>query len=419
MKNIRLIVLLIGLVNLVGCDRHKEQELSFVEENVTFATRQMQNMLGKLSASNESFPRTSNSKGELVTTSRHDWTPGFFPGILWYLYELTGDQQWRVSAEEWTNPLEKQQFMTHSHDVGFVMYCSYGNAYRLAPKDSYKDILIQSAKSLCTRYNDTIKAIESWDQRKAWNDIMWNYPVIIDNMMNLELLCFASKITGDSTYINIAINHANKTLENHFRDDFSSYHVVDYDMETGRALHRQTCQGYSDNSTWSRGQAWAVYGYTMMYRETGIEEYLTAAKKFAEYYIAHLPEDLIPLWDFNAGMDGYIPDGVSYAKQYTNAKMQPRDASATAIVCSALFELGEFSQDKKYTDVAINMLRSLSSNSYRAQLGGNANFMIMHCTGSLPHKAEIDKPLVYADYYFVEALVKYKRLLETGTIFEQ
>lgn len=418
MKKNKLLIMLLTLLGITSCSINKNNDLEFIEENVGYCEKQLGNMLevlGKATVNN--YPRTSDENGKMVTTTIHDWTPGFFPGTLWYMYELSNDEKWKEKAEEWTLPLEQQQYMTDNHDIGFLMYCSYGNAERLAPKPEYKEILIQSAKSLCTRYNDTIKVIESWNYRQAWNGNEWFYPVIIDNMMNLELLCYATKVTNDSTYYNVAVNHAATTLKNHFRKDYSSFHVVNYDENTGEAINHQTCQGYSDNSTWSRGQAWAVYGYTMMYRETGIVDFLEAAKNFADFYIANLPEDLVPYWDFNAGKEGFIPDGESYAKKYIDVKEQPRDASATAVVCSALFELGEITNEEKYTNIAIKMLKSLASDKYRAKLGDNANFLIMHCTGSLPHIAEIDKPLVYADYYFVEALVRYKRLLTNGTVF--
>ena len=205
------------------------------------------------------------------------------------------------------------------------------------------------------------------------------------------------------------VSLANTTLKYHFREDHSSYHVVDYDTISGKPLHQQTCQGYSDNSTWSRGQAWAVYGYTLMYRETKDPVYLDAAQKFADYFIRHLPDDLVPLWDFNAGQKGFKPDGDSYAAIYHE---KVKDASAASVVCSALFELGNFSENNIYTEIAIKMLKSLSSPAYRASLGQNANFIIMHCTGSLPHHTEIDAPLVYADYYYLEALNRYKKLLQ-------
>lgn len=290
-----------------------------------------------------------------------------------------------------------------------MMYCSYGNANRLAPKPEYKDILIQSSKSLASRYSDVTKTIKSWNYRKAWNDtIEWFYPVIIDNMMNLEMLFNGSELSGDDSFKNIAITHANTTLKNHFRDDYSSYHVVDYDEETGAVKDQATCQGYSDNSTWSRGQAWSIYGYTMMYRETKDKTYLDAAEKMADWYLNHLPEDLIPLWDFNVNEEGYDAEGKSYAVEFKGENL--RDVSAAAITCSALFELGEITQNKRYLDSAVTMLHNLASPAYRAQLGENANFLLMHSVGSIPHINEIDKPLVYADYYFLEALVRYKNM---------
>ena len=415
-KNI-LLTTVFCLFIFTSCTSNKKAEIAFIEDNIAYSTAQTQLMLDEVGvATTKNYPRT-RIDGKLVATSIWDWTPGFFPGTLWYLYELTNDSLWKAKAEEWTNPLEPQQNLKSHHDIGFIMYCSYGNAERLAPKPAYKDILVQSAKSLCTRYNDTIQAIESWNYRKAWNGNEWFFPVIIDNMMNLELLCYASKVTGDSTYKEIAMKHADTTLKNQFRKDHSSYHVVNYDETTGKALHHQTCQGYSDNSTWSRGQAWAIYGYTMMYRETQKPEYLEAAENFTDFYMKHLEEDYVPMWDFNAGQKGYTPDGESYAKNFMNNTTGPRDASAAAIVCSALFELGEITKNQTYTDDAVKMLKSLASPAYRAPLGENANFMIMHCTGSIPHESEIDQPLVYADYYFIEALTRYKRLLTKGTIY--
>lgn len=394
--------------NTAMCQKHSPK--AFLEENIAYATAQTRNMLRALGEpTTKNYPRTANNQGKLMTTSIYDWTPGFFPGLLWYLYELTGETTWKEQAEKWTYPLEPIQNYTAHHDIGFMMYCSYGQAERLASKPAYRDILVQSAKSLCTRYNPTVKAIKSWNYREAWSGEKWYYPVIIDNMMNLELLFYASRATGDTTYRHIAVTHANTTLANHFRPDHSSYHVVNYDPKTGRALHRQTCQGYSDNSTWSRGQAWAIYGYTMSYRETKDPAYLKAAENFVDYYLKHLPKDLIPYWDFNAGQEGYVPQGKSYACVYRD---KPRDASAAAIVCSALFELGELTGKKKYTRKAVAMLQSLASEHYRAPLNQNTNFLIMHCTGSLPHQSEIDKPLTYADYYFVEALVRYKKAMK-------
>lgn len=400
------------ILNACGDHKNNTQEMAFIDANVEIACRQAENMIKAVGEPGEkNYPRTLTADGKLVTTSMRDWTPGFFPGILWYLYELSGEEKWKGYAERWTHSLEPLKTFTGHHDIGFMMYCSYGNAERLSPDPSYPGILVQSAESLCSRYNDTVKAIKSWNYREAWNGNKWYYPVIIDNMMNLELLFYAYKVTGNKRFHDIAVNHANTTLKNQFRADSGSYHVVNYDPKTGEVLHKQTCQGYSDNSTWARGQAWAVYGYTMMYRETNDTAYLKAARRFADFYIRHLSNDWVPVWDFNAGEEGYVPAGKSYAGRCPNVS-ELKDASASAIVSSALFELAELSGCAHYRDVAIRILKSLSSGNYRAEPGKNGNFIIMHCTGSLPHKSEVDVPLVYADYYYLEALSRYRKWLE-------
>lgn len=410
-KNIYLSLLSIYLLfGFSGCNHEKNDDKdAFIQENIDFAVKQTKLMLKDIGEpTGKNYPRSMDEEGNLVVTDMYEWTPGFFPGSLWYLYELTGDTIWKDNAEKWTESLEPLKTFTGHHDLGFMMYCSYGNAERLAPKPTYKDILIESANSLASRFNEKTGTIKSWNYRLAWDGKSeWFYPVIIDNMMNLEMLFFGARASADNRLNHIAITHANTTLKNQFREDFGSYHVVDYDTVTGAVKHQATCQGFSDNSTWSRGQAWAIYGYTMMYRETKDTTYLNAAINFTDYYLKHLPEDLIPLWDFNIGQEGYTPDKNSYAAEY-HEKL--RDVSAAAIVSSALFELAEYTNNKDYTDKAIKMLHSLASDKYRAKLGENSNFILMHSVGSIPHKTEIDKPLVYADYYFLEALVRYKNM---------
>jgi rhamnogalacturonyl hydrolase YesR len=383
----------------------------FAGESVAFAAAQTERMLDAVGEpTGKNYPRTMNDRAGVVTTGMYDWTPGFFPGQLWYLYELTGDAKWRTRAERWTSTLEPLKTFTGHHDLGFMVYCSFGNAERLAPKAEYGDILVESAGSLATRFSPVTGTIKSWNHRKAWDDVTeWFYPVIIDNMMNLELLFHASRVTGDRKYYDIAVRHADTTLKNHFREDGSSYHVVDYDAATGAVLDRATCQGYSDNSTWARGQAWAIYGYTMVARETGEKRFLDAAVRAADWYLKRLPADLIPLWDFNVGQTDYTPQGKSYAVEFEGREL--RDVSAAAVVCSALFELGGLAGRPDYTEAAVKMLRTLASPSYRAAPGENANFLLTHSVGSIPHKTEIDKPLVYADYYFLEALVRYNKFL--------
>ncbi len=407
MKKVELFFLSLIIIPLFTSCVDKKKD--FIKENVEFATAQTDNMLQSVIAPNgKNYPRTMKEDGSLAVTGMYDWTPGFFPGSLWYLYELTGDKKWEGEAEKWTASLEPLKTFTGHHDLGFMMYCSYGNAERLASRPEYKEILIESANSLSSRFSETTGTIKSWNYRKAWNDtVEWFYPVIIDNMMNLEMLFYASKISGDKKYYDLAVKHSETTLKNHFREDFSTYHVVNYDTITGEVLDQATCQGFSDNSTWARGQAWAIYGYTMVYRETKDPKFLNAAVKATDFYLKNLPEDRIPLWDFNVGEDGYAPEGISYAVEFQEKK---KDTSAAAIVCSALFELAEYANNQSYTESAIKMLYSLASPAYRAALGTNANFLLMHCVGSIPHKSEIDKPLVYADYYFLEALVRYKNM---------
>jgi len=364
-----------------------------------------------------SFPRSMDKDGKVKGVGVFDWTGGFFPGVMWYIYEYTKDPTWQALATKWTTALEKGKDLNQHHDIGFVMYCAYGNAARLEkdPKkvEVYNQILIHSAKTALTRFDPKLGVIKSWNTKASWDGkTIWKYPVIIDNMMNLEMLCYVSKITGNPVYKNVAISHALKTMQNHFRSDFSTYHVVDYDLETGKVLHQQTNQGYSDNSTWSRGQGWAIYAFTMMYRETRDERFLKAAKKAADFYLNHpnLPKDKIPYWDFNVGQKGYQADWKADGR--INLSHIPRDASAGALVASGLLELSTYVDEKQklfYFKNAETMLQSLSSDKYLAKTGTNGGFILKHSVGSFPHNFEVDAPLVYADYYFLEALLRYQK----------
>ena len=355
------------------------------------------------------YPRTLTKEGKLKSTRLNDWTEGFYPGCLWQMFDYTRQEEWRQAALLWTKPLEPMKRLTNHHDIGFLMYCSYGQAYRLTGRKEYADILIESARSLCTRFNEKVGCIESWNYRKAWNGRdEWFYPVIIDNMMNLELLYFAAKQTGDTLFSHVANRHAETTMKNQFRPDGSQYHVVNYDEATGEVLHRATCQGFSDNSAWARGQAWAIYGFTMAYRESRRQDFLDTAVRAAEFWLTHprLPEDGVPYWDFNAGQKGYVPDWNYDANLFPEI---PRDASAAAIAASAFLELSGYVADgKRYRDAAEHILHSLSSSTYLAEPGTNGNFILKHCVGSIPHGQEIDVPLIYADYYFLEALLRYR-----------
>ncbi len=345
-------------------------------------------------------PRTLNEDGSLKVVPAHDWTSGFFPGELWFMYEKTNDPAWRDHAIQFTEPLQVLRHYTGTHDLGFMVYNSFGNGLRLTGISSYREILLDAASSLSTRYKPNAKVIRSWDHNRE----KWQCPVIIDNMMNLELLFWAFKESGDSTFYQIAVNHANSTMKNHFRPDYSTYHVVDYDTITGEVLNRQTHQGYADESTWSRGQAWALYGFTLMYRETGDQAYLDQANHIAEFIFTHprLPEDLIPYWDFDAPE---IPN-------------EPRDAAAASITASALYELSLYGEEKadQYKQWSDTILENLTKN-YRATPGADGGFLLLHSTGAKALNSEIDVPLVYADYYFLEALLRKEKLASGKPLF--
>lgn len=405
MKVKGLLLFAIGILITACAKRTDTEEMGMVKHSFGIAEQHLNRQLAALPEPT-AFPRTIKN-GQLYTTRMNDWTEGFYPGCLWYIYENNKTSKWKEAAVKWTEALEPLKKLTNHHDIGFLMYCSFGNAYRLLGDEKYKDILIESANSLCTRFDEKVGCIKSWNYRKAWNGKdEWFYPVIIDNMMNLELLYFATKVTGDNKYAAIANKHAETTARNQFREDYSNYHVVDYDEQTGEVLFRATCQGFSDNSAWARGQAWAIYGYTMAYREMKDPKFLKMAIGTADFWMNHpnLPEDGVPYWDFNAGQEGYVPDW-NYDPQQV-AKI-PRDASAAAITASAFLELADYVPDgEKYFKEAEHILQSLSSSDYLAKPDTNCNFILKHSVGSIPHGVEIDVPLVYADYYYLEALIR-------------
>jgi unsaturated chondroitin disaccharide hydrolase len=338
-------------------------------------------------------PRTIDS-GSLKLVSSRDWTSGFYPGILWFEYfysqgyQPSHSKKWKMDALAATSKIEREKTNGGTHDMGFKIYCSFGNGYKFTKDEHYKEVIIQSARTLITRFNAKAGVIRSWDHHKE----VWDYPVIIDNMMNLELLFEATKLTGDSSFYKVAVSHANTTMKNHFRADGSCYHVVDYDTATGNVIKKTTHQGYANESSWSRGQAWAVYGYTMCYRFTKDKRYLQQAEKTAAFMLNHprMPKDGVPYWDYDA----------------PNIPNEERDASAAAVLSSALFELSKYSSNGKTLLQKANWILSSLVNNYRAPIGSNFGFILLHSTGSKPSKSEVDVPLIYADYYFLEALLR-------------
>lgn len=341
---------------------------------------------------NQQPRRWQNNK--LVKVGPEDWTSGFFPASLWYLYEHTGADKWYNAAMQYTAIQEKMRNHSGTHDIGFMIYCPYGNALRLAKnKAGIKEILLDSAAALCKRYVPSLGMIRSWDS--------YNNPVIIDNMMNLELLMWAAKNSENPLFDKVAISHADQTNKRHFRADGSAYHIVDYNPFSRKVFGYYAGQGASADSPWARGQSWGLYGFTMMYRESGKKEYLQRAIKCADFLINHpnLPKDKIPYWDYGAAEIPYAP----------------RDVAAAAIMASALMELCTFDNvpnAAKYRSIAVQQLLSLSSPAYLAPAGRNGNFILMHAVGNLPGNSEIDVPLNYADYYYLEALTRFNKLCD-------
>ena len=352
-------------------------------------------------------PRSIPSgKKEWRMVDRHDWTGGFWPGLEWYLYEYTRDEQWKeraVRAQSILAPLIDSAAI--DHDLGFVMYCSYGNGFRLTSNADYKRILLRAADTLATLYNPKVGTILSWPRPAPGVEWPLRHNTIMDNMMNLELLFWASKNDGGKRLYDLAVSHAETTMKNHFRPDYTSYHVVLYDTATGKKVKGMTHQGYSDSSMWARGQSWAIYGYTMVYRETQDPKFLDFAQKVTDVYLERLPGDLIPYWDFN---DPAIPHAL-------------KDASAACIVSSALLELSTLVKDKVKSKLdrgkAEGMLKELSSP--RFQSGAANDAFLLHSTGHKPAGGEIDASIIYADYYYIEALLKAKKLKEGKSIYDK
>ncbi len=328
--------------------------------------------------------------------TKEEWCAGFWPGVLWYDYEYTKDKQVLEEAENFTHSLK---FLSHipayDHDLGFLVFCSYGNGYRLTKNPAYKQVILDTADTLATLFNPIVGTILSWPREVEPRN--WPHNTIMDNMINLGMLFWAAKNGGNPYLYDIAVSHADKTMKSQFRPDYTSYHVAVYDTITGNLIKGVTHQGYADSTMWARGQAWAIYGYTVVYRETKDPKYLDFAQKVTDVYLDRLPEDKVPYWDFD---DPSIPNA-------------PRDASAGAVVASALLELSTYLPNgtgKRYKDAAIEMLTSLSSDSY--QSGESKPSFLLHSVGHWPNHSEIDASIIYADYYYIEALLRLKRLQE-------
>ena len=345
------------------------------------------------------FPNSWDAKtGQLAMRSIFNWTSGHFPGTIWYLYEGTQDAALKDMAVKWTERLAPNSTADTNHDLGFIMYCSFGNARRLMKTDRYDALLIETAETLSKRYSPALGLIRSWGKR----DEKKNFLVSPDNLMNLELMEAATRISKNPEFDRIARSHATITARHHFRADGGCYHVLDYDQETKRVKEVKRGQGASVETAWSRGQSWAIYGYTMMFRETKDPLFLEMAMKCADFAInnPNMPEDGVPYWDYGA-------------------PGEERDTSAGSILASALFELSTLAPAEKgpaYRAFAVKALASLASPAYFAAAGENGDFLLMHGVGHKPGGSQIDTPLVYGDYYFAEALIRFRRLRTSGSL---
>ena len=394
-------LVLVIVIAAVSCSAQKFNP----DRSLDYCSSQLFKTLADIPAGKPNIPRNiKDDQGTWRYVAYTDWTSGFWPGQLWYAYEVTKNDVLKREAERFTAellPLSTEP--AFDHDLGFQVFNSYGHAYRLTGNESFKAVILRTADTLATLYNPRVGTILSWP--RSVPNMEWpQHNTIIDNMINLELLFWASKHGGSKSLYDIAVRHAETTMKNHFREDFSSYHAVVYDRETGKRIKQVTHQGYSDESMWSRGQSWAIYGYTMVYRETKDERFLDFAQKVTDIYLKKLPEDFIPYWDFN---DPEIPHA-------------PRDASAAAVTASALLELAELVNDRtksqQYRQAAEKMIEKLSSARYQA--GQRNSALIAHVTGHKPGGTEIDTSINYGDYYYIEALIRLKKLRAGKSIHE-
>ena len=387
-------------IAMANC-QNKKQKAFDIDKNLTYCVAQANKTL-TAAPDSLAIPRNiAPGSKNWNYVGYEDWTSGFWPGILWYLYEYTGDAALKEKADKYTRfltPLSNRS--ATDHDLGFQVYSSFGNGLRLTNNKEYKDIILKTSDTLATLYNPKVGTILSWPGMVKEKN--WPHNTIIDNMINLEMLFDTSKMGGSKSLYDMAVKHAETTMKNHFRKDYSVYHVVVYDTVTGKKIKGITHQGYSDNSMWARGQGWAIYGFTMVYRETKNPKFLDFAHKVAKVYLDRLPKDLIPYWDFDA----------------PNLSKQPRDASAAALVASGLIELSTYTKDKTlaktYLDKAEAMLVELSSDRYQSRNVNSA--FLLHSTGHYPNKTEIDYSIIYADYYYVEALLRLKKIKEGKNI---
>ncbi|MGJ8679750.1 glycoside hydrolase family 88 protein [Paraglaciecola sp.] len=400
MKRYNAIALILGATFAFSACAENTHQDTFNTQSAEFCSVNLDKAAGQLDDFRQAYTNPKNiptafTDGKTKFTKPMGWTSGFVAGNFWYIYEHTQDKSWLNTANQWTHALEDMRFNRKTHDIGFIMSSSYGHGLRLTKEQSYGPLLDDAAKTLMERYNPNIGVTFSW----SWGT--WEFPVIIDNMMNLELLFNASLRTGDKTFHDAAVSHATVTMKHHYRPDHSSYHLVNYDRDTGLPNNKQTFQGIADDSSWARGQSWGAYGYTMVYRFTQDKKFLQHAKNIVNYLLTHknMPEDLVPYFDYDAPDD---PEVTNY-----------RDSSAASLLASALLELATYvdqTEADRYKKAAMKIIRSLSSPEYLAAKGQNGHFLLKQATGHYPANLDLNSALNYGDYYYLEALTRCKSL---------
>ena len=407
MRLINLLTVLPLAILLLSCSSDKKESHLDVDKELTYCETQVHRTLTELNKV-QMMPRNimdSLTHWKLVPVEISEWTVGFWPGILWYNYENTHSSSDADAAAYYTDILEPLTKLTaYDHDLGFQLFCSYGTGYRLTGNEKYKQIILKAADTLATLFNPKVGTILSWP-REVDNGRFAPHNTIMDNMMNLEMLYWAARNGGDKKLYEIATRHAETTMKHHFREDGGNYHVALYDTIDGHFIKGVTHQGYADSTLWARGQAWAIYGYTMVYRETGDKIFLRFAEKVTDLYLRRLPKDeYVPFWDFDA----------------PNIPNEPRDASAAAVVASALLELSQLEDNpqksEEYKQAATNMLVELSSDKYQSR--DKKPSFLLHSVGHWPNKSEIDASINYADYYYIEALIRYKKMKQGLSVTE-
>jgi unsaturated chondroitin disaccharide hydrolase len=353
---------------------------------------------GRLNATTARIPRTAwplqTSGLRWSTTGSGSWTSGFLPGALWYGYQATADSGLRTKAQNWQAGLAGQASNTSTHDLGFMVFDSFGNGYRMTGTDSYRQTVLKAAASLATRFSSTVGAVRSWNSGPT------EFKVIVDNMVNLELLFWAARNGGQKLWHDRALSHALTTARDHVRPDGSTYHLVIYDPASGAIRSRTTVQGFSASSTWARGQAWAVHGFATAYRETRDARLLDTARRTADWWIEHLPADQIPFWDFHA----------------PGIPAEPRDTSAAAIAASGLLELARLESDParatRYLAAARSILGALMRPPWLSE-GSGSEAVLLHGTYNKP-AGNADTGLIWGDYFLLEALMRLRRVPPSG-----